>query len=529
MKPAPWSVRTVNTKKGQYAIVAGIAYPSVVQGANRTKAIAASLKSRKFWSDPAIVLSTDDLDSIDGAEGAPLCVEHNRNDVVGGIHHSYIDHDDPQKGLRIMARIPLNERGRQIVQDIKNKKLNGFSVRYDADLSRQNKVDSKMFHEISLVNQPHFDGCNLTVSVAASANGQGKVYRNNCTDLHINNCNSHLIKCILEEEQLFVPFEPMSEQQTENPAATESVPLKEMESMVKQTDYLKEQLNESNRAREQAEQARMSAEEKQELEALRKERAARLQAYAEKNKDKAAEYIKWREEQDGAPLKEEEKKMFTNVFTNPGFERDALRFEGDMKRTVELAASKQLREKELEDYKAAQQAELEKLKAEKQKLTELIGQGSANMRASYAAALQNKHVLEEPKMEDEGVRRTVGVAASRDDASMIMMARPSAEELGFLQAYNFTNKVSIAASSDPYAPQERLFRDSIQAAPLHRQLRDEDGELNFPASMRYTNPSVFAWMVNESGLPQTPDLSNYVQFNSSKTFTEPKRVGEQLL
>lgn len=168
-----WSVRTVNGKKGEYFIVTGRGYPSVIKGANPTKIIQASRFDREaFYRDPAVKLSMDDLDELDGAEGAPLCVEHKRDDVVGKIHHTWVDPGDPNQGWDIMARIPMNERGKRVVQDIKAGKLNGFSVGYktDYDQNKHEKVlQGKTFHEISLVEEPFFSGCNLSVSVSASA------------------------------------------------------------------------------------------------------------------------------------------------------------------------------------------------------------------------------------------------------------------------------------------------------------------------------------------------------------------------
>lgn len=175
MNKPRWSVRTVNTQKGKYAIVSGLAYPSLIKGANPTNRISSSLKNRnEFYHDPALRLTTDDIDALDGAEGAPLCVEHNRRDVVGSVHHTFVDHDDPRQGWKIIARVPLNERGEQVVADIKAGKLNGFSVGYEGSLEHGRNVKFKTFHEISLVQEPFFDGCNLSVSVRASKKDGGK-------------------------------------------------------------------------------------------------------------------------------------------------------------------------------------------------------------------------------------------------------------------------------------------------------------------------------------------------------------------
>ena len=535
----PWSVRTINTRKGQYAIVTGKAYPSVMQGQNPTRVIQSALNDREaFYRDPAVRLTTSDLDALDGAEGAPMCVEHDINDVVGSVHHTFIDNDDPQKGWKIMARIPLNDRGKKVVADIKAGKLNGFSVGYRNSIdydgkTRTNRLDSKEFREISLVNEPFFDGCNLSVSVTASKTEKGKNYGNNLSHLH---SIPYFYTNFKKLEHIFVPFGEMSEvqdnntatptQETPAPTSEPSVPLREMESMVKQTDMLKEQLNEKQRALEAAEVAKseaakaaMSSEERAELDALRAEKKAQLEAYKAANMPKAEEYMKWREEQDGSPLTETEKKVYLAAFTNPQYKRDGERFERDMRRTVDLAASKKALEDERLKQEESQKNEMAKLLAEKQKLTELIGQGSANMRATYAAMMsqKNESLTEEPKT-------LVGVNASRANPGEILNAKPSEHEMGFLSEYNFTNQVNVNASKDdPWAPEQRFFRQTLPSVPRHTQLVNEHGELNFPDSWRYTNETVMSWLVNESGLADA-DTSNYVSINTSRTFMEPKRV-----
>ena len=52
---------------------------------------------------------------------------------------------------------------------------------------------------------------------------------------------------------------------------------------------------------------------------------------------------------------------------------------------------------------------------------------------------------------------------------------------------------------------------------------DEDGDLQFAASARYHHPTIFGWMVNESGLADA-DVSDYVRINAARTFVEEKRV-----
>lgn len=185
-----WSVRTVNTKKGEYFVITGKAYPEVKAGKNDTTHVVAPIRNRQaYYHDPAVQLSEADLDEIEGAAGAPLCVEHNRTDVVGHVHHSWVE-EDKGRCLKIIGRIPMNERGKRVVEDIKCGKYRGFSVGYGTKLAKTanggHELEEKTFHEISLVEEPFFQGCDLTVGVMASKKGNlGNNFPNLLVFVHI--------------------------------------------------------------------------------------------------------------------------------------------------------------------------------------------------------------------------------------------------------------------------------------------------------------------------------------------------------
>lgn len=339
-----------------------------------------------------------------------------------------------------------------------------------------------------------------------------------------------------EEDTLFVPFTMSEENTTAAPAAPAVVEetgvspqVKELESMVRQTDLLKEQLNEAHRAREAAEKSKASAlaeEERAELQRLRDAERSRLEAYARDNLPKAEEYIKFLEA-NGTQLADEDKAAYRRAFTNPDdrFKRASQRFLNEMERdrqhAVQLAASK----KEIEEKEAILKQEQEKALAEKKKLTELITHGSGNMRASYAAMLANKQ-----QQQEEPIVEKAAVAASRLNPGEILMPKPDQHARDFMSMYNWTDKLGVNASNaedDPWAPEERLYRESMPAIPVHRQLKSQEGELQFPNSKRYTDPTIFSWLVNESGLPQADNLSQYVTLNASRTFTEMKAVDDR--
>lgn len=165
-----------NKKRGTYAIVHGRAYPRVTKGKNPTNQITAPARDKQqLWRDPAIVLSDADMDQCEGAKGLPLCFEHNREDVVGSVQCTYIN-DKEGDGLDLIARIPVKDdqgnditRGLEMVEQIRAGQIKGFSVGYDTDVRQGGIVRGKQFKEISLVEEPFFGGCNITVGVMASA------------------------------------------------------------------------------------------------------------------------------------------------------------------------------------------------------------------------------------------------------------------------------------------------------------------------------------------------------------------------
>lgn len=309
-------------------------------------------------------------------------------------------------------------------------------------------------------------------------------------------------------------------------ASTGPDPMQQLQGLAKQTDLLKEQLTESEKAKEAAlhEKSKQDAEIQAKLKRLAELEAkdeAEAKSYAEKQTPKVEEYIKWLEETENKQLTEEEKKMFRSAFTVRKYQRDAERFDNQRKHAVELAASKK-----------QQEEELKALKEEKQKWAEMISQNTssvASMRAGYAAVLKPHGGMGLAESEAKH-REQVGVAASRRDLNQIMVPVPSEFERGFLSAYNYhpAGSVEINASranGDDDDIAARPYREYVEPASKHRLLVDESGERNFPASMRYHNPAVFGFMCNESNM-QNYNLSDYVSINASKTFIEERRVNE---
>jgi hypothetical protein len=170
-----FSERSTVSKTPRYLIVTGWAYDKVLSGSNPTTQVKASLKNRQtVYRDLAVRLTDEDLDALNGTEGAPLCYEHNEKDVVGHVHHAWIN-EDQGRCLKIVGRVPLHdEQGRpikrnmEILRDVENGDISGFSVGYKAVLGEGNQVEEKVFNEISLVKKPFFNDCKMVMHVTAS-------------------------------------------------------------------------------------------------------------------------------------------------------------------------------------------------------------------------------------------------------------------------------------------------------------------------------------------------------------------------
>jgi hypothetical protein len=294
---------------------------------------------------------------------------------------------------------------------------------------------------------------------------------------------------------------------------------REAEEILKQADLLKDQLAQKEKA------AMQDREEKdamaQELAMFRKEKAEQAERYKKEREPQALEYIAAQEKLLGKPLDEAIKRQYMNAFTTPKFKDNADLLWTQHKHTMAIEASAKAKEEEL----AA-------VKLEKQKISETLSranQSIGGMRSSYAQSLSTEMTPAQTEQKN-AERQTAEVSASnRLRPGEIMCPAPAVHEFGFFEENGFQNplKGNVNASSKDY-DQHRTIRSSVQAAREHRLLRDEQGELQFPASMRYHFPQGFGWFVNDSGLTHADqnDFSNYVQLNSERTFTERKGVDE---
>lgn len=306
--------------------------------------------------------------------------------------------------------------------------------------------------------------------------------------------------------------------------------VKDVEQLVKQADLMKQQLNESNAAREALE--KKQAEQVERLAMFEKMEQERLEKYAADNKPKADAYIKFLEETEGSPLPEDDKVAFTRAFTipEPAFQRQAQRFMSQMENHQQQQIALEASKKTLEERQAEFAKEKESFLAKEKKLSELMSQAAPNMRASYAAASLNTPSFQAESKEDNAEIRkeTVGLNASRLSPGEIMMPKPQGAALDFLAMYNYKSSIDLNASqNDPFGEPQKLFRQSMPAIPVHRQLYNENGEPNFPYSQRFHDPTIMSWLVNESGMPTADNLMDFATINSRRTFSEVKPVDDR--
>ena len=271
--------------------------------------------------------------------------------------------------------------------------------------------------------------------------------------------------------QTTAPTAPVQQQGSIMPPGSGN---RESEDLVKQLDLVKQQANEKD-----AENKAMQ----EELLQYRKEKAAQAEQY------KTAQLPKYNDYINGKDLSEAKKAAYLRAMTDIRHKEDADQLWKEHTQLVSLQASK----------KAADE-ELAKERAEKAKLADTlakVGQQVGGMRRGF--------VEEQPI---ETTASIIPVGASKLGPGEVFNPMPGAEELSFMQNYNYgSGGGGVQASAN--GQEQKVFRTSIKAARTHPLLTNEQGEEQFEYSARKQFPQVFAWMVNEAGMEHR-DHSNMV-------------------
>jgi len=523
MSATSWTKRNEKkpVKEAKWYVFAGRAYPRVQKGSNTTTRVTSDSYDRDaFYNDPAVVLSDADLDRFNGTEGKPLCVEHNLNDRVGEVFHSWIG-DGDKRSLKIFGRVSLESvRGRQVVADIKAGRYKGLSVGYGTELVSNHRtgvteLSDKNFREISLVAEPFFDGCHLAgYGVTATKNPN----HNN------GDQNSNLLFLRVDASREILSS---SSQMSDQPGASSSSPSSQGpvsgDELLGQAAQLKDQLTQETKAKET--QAQEMASMKAELEQLRqlkdrvaaKEKAA-AEKYAAEQMPKFEAYVA-ELAASKIPVTDAMKADLKVTFTDPRLKEGAAHLEAEYRQKVELRASL----KAAEERVKAIEEEKKKLESAVTKTTQVLN----HSRSEFANAIKPKDVNEQ---DDRHKVQSQDVEAS--GLNRIMCCEPSLEEMPFLQAYGFRaeGSVGVTASAAGYGYGRAAMR-SVPVAASHAHLYNEEGERNNPASGRWADEKaphrlMFGWMTSLN--LATDDLSDVVRMREDKNTISYKHPSQQL-
>ena len=162
-----------NANDKRRRMVMGTAYNHAIptnRSISRVGVAAAQATDQSSYTDPAIALTSDQLSGL-SLNGLPLCLEHDKNAVIGRVLMNWVD----EKGdMQIVAEIDgETSSGQQVIDLVDKGQLGSFSVGYDVVMDEKTgNVARKEMHEISVVREPYFEGCNI--QVRASKQKQAK-------------------------------------------------------------------------------------------------------------------------------------------------------------------------------------------------------------------------------------------------------------------------------------------------------------------------------------------------------------------
>lgn len=282
----------------------------------------------------------------------------------------------------------------------------------------------------------------------------------------------------------------------------------EANGLLAQTSLLTNNLDDAHKELEQLRKA------KQELDEIKK---AALDEYKKVQEPKFEEWVKGKEESEGAPMDQRRKAAFYQVFTNPAYKAEAegnykehQRIMADRQQVVALAASKAEKEKEFED-----------LKAKHAQLVEMMSKAETRiggMRSTFAAATNSTAVELQASKDDSMRRPTAGGLSSRD--MFVPVPSPAAWELGtgFLKEYGYGNDVSVSASANDDRPLKPLPQ-TVPRAPEHPLLYMQDNEKALPNSMRYYNPALYGLIIDKLIHAPQDTLSALTRINPDPRYT----------
>jgi hypothetical protein len=494
-----WKDRNAAKKqKKNYAIITGPCYPNVVDGDNSNKRVKAPPSDRlKFYHDEAVRLSKKFLEDNNGAEGKPVWVEHNPKDRVGMVSMTWVDDVDQ---LWASIRVPTNtKRGKEVVEMIRAKKLNGFSVGYNINFKDRAKTEiaSKEFEELSLVYDPFFANMHIQTMVQASSFGKEETIPplENGTD---ESCNYSLLCSLMSSDT------PAAEKPATPPTAPGATLETTAAELAKQLDLFKEQTERLKREKEALEQ-----EVKQKNDA----ELARRKDYAEKQKPVYEELKKFQEEQTGAPVTAEYDAFLKDAALTP---------EGEPI-VASLKAAKAAVEKQLAEVKAsaaAAQEAAEKLRkdleTQKEELVNFKKVG-ASARGAYA---DSSREAQQPPVPPTKVNASnfsdtlIPCPVTDSDTHILRKLRKAHNAVQVNASKTVVNKGIFTKQGDEFEEAETHMPKytGADAGPAYL----ESGKLAHPNSARFVSPVFYNW-IRHCQLHKQTDLDQYVPVTKNET------------
>lgn len=433
----------MNSSERKYRIVSGVSYPRLYTGPNQPREIKAGIDqdTRGYYHDDSIKLNAED---VRGFVGKPICLEHDESVQVGKITAAWQDRDNH---MRITARIWTDTpMGEEVFQRINNGDLRGFSVGYDVSCARDNpnQVVGKHFNEISVCQEPFFEGASITVAATKkqdykSGMGPGILNFKIMAEQKIN------------EE---VPLEEANKDSSEIARAHDEV-LRKTEQMEAELAALKEAQKQKD----------------EELARFHREREAQRAQYAEDNKPVLEEVLEinkaqYKEEHgENAELPEDYVASTTAAFMAPEA----------AKVIAPIVASARAWKKNREAAKA-QDARLAEMEEKLKKMSEDQNIAEAHVRASSRRLAMATGQHEVADTTDDR-RLAVTASGKLDVKNLFVPQQPNEQERALAQLnYGQTLPVSVTAS----AGQVNEMAQSIPELPKNLAA-------SVPNSMRYSD------------------------------------------
>lgn len=144
-----------------YRLIYGKSYPRVYLGDQQPKHVSSDLSDpHSFYHDEAFKLAKGDVGRF---VGKPLCFEHDKDNHIGKITAAWVDSEG---NMRITGHVYTDTKeGNELFKEINCGKRKGLSVGYGVL-----RDFGKDIQEISIVDEPFFDGAEIKITASSTNN-----------------------------------------------------------------------------------------------------------------------------------------------------------------------------------------------------------------------------------------------------------------------------------------------------------------------------------------------------------------------